>query len=260
MGMQLLHVEVPGFIQSVGEDAAARRGAEVGELQAEPARPLPPVQAPAVPVLATARARDSDQRAQLDRSTRRAPAARSSAYSRTIASSANTDRPSISLCLTSEASTSAGEGLEAVPSHDRSAPIASTASRVNRVANTPRSASSRAARREQAHAPVDRRAHRAVPLGQVARGGGQQGEAALQPLRDSGGREHADLRGGQLDGQRETLQAPADVADVGGVLLGDPNRARPPRTIDEQRARRGATGALEAQPAARHRESAAATS
>ena len=91
---------------------------------------------------------------------------------------------------------------------------------------------------KQAHAPVDRRAHGPVPLGQVACGSGQQGEAAAQSLRDPRRGEDAHLRRRELDGERESLQAPADVGDVGGVLLGhDETGLGGLGAVDEQRAR-----------------------
>ena len=70
---------------------------------------------------------------------------------------------------------------------------------------------------EQAHAPVDRRAHRAVPLGQVAGRGGQQRQALPEALGDARGREQADPRRRELDRERQALEAPADVGDIGGV-------------------------------------------
>ena len=56
-----------------------------------------------------------------------------------VARSEKVERPPISTCLTSEASTSSDSASRPCPSHDRPCPTDSTASSVNRVAKTPRS-------------------------------------------------------------------------------------------------------------------------
>ena len=74
-------------------------------------------------------------------------------------------------------------------------------------------------RRQQADAPIERRAHRAVPVGEIPHGGGEQRQAALEPLRDAGRREHPQLRGREFDGQGKPFEAAADVHDRAGVLF-----------------------------------------
>ncbi len=89
---------------------------------------------------------------------------------------------------------------------------------------------------QEAHAPLDRRLHRAVPFGHVADGRGQQRKRPFEPLRDAGSRQHPHLRGGQLDRQRQALQPAADVGDIGGVVLGEREVGLDrPGAVDEQR-------------------------
>ena len=66
---------------------------------------------------------------------------------------------------------------------------------------------------EQVVAPGDRVAHRLLPGGQVARAAGQQRQPPLQPGEQRRRREDLDARGGQLDGQRQAVQAAADLGD-----------------------------------------------
>ena len=68
--------------------------------------------------------------------------------------------------------------------------------------------------------PVDGTPQRALAFGQVARATGQQ----FQPAGDAGqqtrGWENFDSGGSQFDGQRQTVQTPADLDDGVGVLHG----------------------------------------
>ncbi len=63
-------------------------------------------------------------------------------------------------------------------------------------------------------APVDRRPHRAVPLGQIADGRRQQRQAALEALGDAARGQDPHLRRGELDRQRQPFEPPADVGQV----------------------------------------------
>ncbi len=134
--------EVAGVVEPVGVDEVAHRGAQVRQLESElcdrvrltgPAQPRGDAGDEAAVVVGVRGAHASASPRAFSRPR---------AYSRTIASSEKTARPSISVCFTSEASTSAASPSSPLPSHERPTPTASTASRVNRVAKTPRSSSS----------------------------------------------------------------------------------------------------------------------
>ena len=66
---------------------------------------------------------------------------------------------------------------------------------------------------EQLVAPVDRRAQRALALGQVSGAAGQQRQALRQALEDLAGRERLDARGGELERERQIVEATADLRD-----------------------------------------------
>ncbi len=80
-----------------------------------------------------------------------------------------------------------------------------------------------------------------MPLRQVAHGSRQQRKALRESLRDSTGREHADLRRSELDRQRQALEGAADHREVRGVLRGHVEAGLDGlRPVDEQRDRGGA--------------------
>ena len=73
---------------------------------------------------------------------------------------------------------------------------------------------------EQVDAPLDRGLDRALPLGQVAGRGDEQGKHAVEPGEHRGRGEGADAGGRQLDRERHALERAADAGDVRGVLGG----------------------------------------
>ena len=88
---------------------------------------------------------------------------------------------------------------------------------------------------EQIVAPRDRAPQRLLPVGEIARARLQQAEAALQPRQDRRGRQQLDARRGQLDRQRQPVQAGADLGDRRGVVVGDlESRLDRERPLDEQ--------------------------
>ena len=101
------------------------------------------------------------------------------------------------------------------------------------------SSSDRSASVEQAHAPLDGGPQGALALGQVHRTRSQRVERPRQPAQQRVGLEQPGAGGGQLDGQRQALQAPADLRHRRRVVLGEgevvAHRAGP---VDEQRHRR----------------------
>ena len=180
--MQQAPREVAGFIEPVGEDEMPRRGAEVGQFQAQLADRF----GLAVPPQSRGHRQHEREivvgvRARARRRRRHGLSAASSAYSRTIASSENTDRPRPRSVLTSEASTRAARAsrLSAVPRPART-------DRLDGVECEPGDEHAEVVEQfallvgKQAHAPVDRRAHGPVPLGEVACGGRQQRKAAAR--------------------------------------------------------------------------------
>ena len=91
------------------------------------------------------------------------------------------------------------------------------------------------ARLEQLVAPVDRRAQRVLAGGRVARAGREQVKAVLEPREHRRRVEQLGARGGQLEGEREPVEGPADAGDRAGVGIGQREvgcgrRARGPRT------------------------------
>ncbi len=82
---------------------------------------------------------------------------------------------------------------------------------------------------QQVVAPLDRRPQRALALGRVARAAGQQVEPAAEALEDRRRGEQPRAGGGELDGERQAVEPPADLGDRGiaGVDVAGP--------ADEQR-------------------------
>ena len=70
--------------------------------------------------------------------------------------------------------------------------------------------------------PLERRPQRALALGQVARAAGQQLQPPLQPLQQRRQREQAGAVGGELDREREPVQARADLGHDGLVVVRPP--------------------------------------
>ena len=95
-----------------------------------------------------------------------------------------------------------------------------------------RAKSSWLARIEQVVAPLDRRAQRALALGHIARAAGQERENRVEALEEQLGREELRPGGGELDREREAVEAAADRLDrrVGCELPPDGTR-----TLDEER-------------------------
>ena len=91
-------------------------------------------------------------------------------------------------------------------------------------------------RSEQVVAPVDRRAESLLPRRLVARAAREQLEAALQPGEQRLRREQLRPRGRQLDRQRQTVEADADLRDRRRVRRGDGEVGlHGPSALDEER-------------------------
>ena len=73
---------------------------------------------------------------------------------------------------------------------------------------------------EEAVAPVDRRAQRALALGKIRRAPREQRQALAEPLGRALGPEHAHSRRGELDREREPVERAADPGDRVGVRIG----------------------------------------
>ena len=85
-------------------------------------------------------------------------------------------------------------------------------------------------------APVDRRAQRLVAGGRVASGGAGRAECDVQALGDLGGRQQPAAGRGELDRQRQPVDAPADLRDRGGVAVAEIERGIVrARALGEQR-------------------------
>ena len=74
---------------------------------------------------------------------------------------------------------------------------------------------------EQVVAPVDRRAERLLARGQVAWAAGEEVEALLEPGEQRLRREQLRAGGGELDREREAVEADADLGDRGRVRVRD---------------------------------------
>jgi hypothetical protein len=72
---------------------------------------------------------------------------------------------------------------------------------------------------EQVVGPADGLAKRPVPGGPVDLPG-HQGQPTSQTLEQLPRRQQAEPDGGDLDGQRQAVQGPADLADIDHILLG----------------------------------------
>ena len=68
---------------------------------------------------------------------------------------------------------------------------------------------------EEIDAPLDRRAQRALALGDVARAARQQRQSLLEPREDRGRRQDGRLRRGELDRQRQAVEPAAELRDLG---------------------------------------------
>ena len=107
---------------------------------------------------------------------------------------------------------------------------------------------------EQIVAPIDERAQRLLPRQDVAAAAGEHAEALVEPLAQLARAEHLDARRGELDGERDAVEPPADVGDDRRVLVGQRETvvggARP---LDEERDRRVAAIDIGRRDALRHR-------
>jgi hypothetical protein len=74
---------------------------------------------------------------------------------------------------------------------------------------------------EQLVTPVDGSVQGALPSGQVPRAAREDREASLETVEDRDWREQRDPGGGQLDGQRQTVEPAADLGHHGRVLVGE---------------------------------------
>ena len=93
---------------------------------------------------------------------------------------------------------------------------------------------------EQPVAPFHRRAERAMPRQRGAAAAREQLECVVQPAGDLLRRQHAHARGGQLDRERDAVEATADLGHRVAVRLGERERGqRRVRPLDEQLDRLG---------------------
>ena len=88
---------------------------------------------------------------------------------------------------------------------------------------------------EERVAPVDRGAQRLLPLGRVARAGGEHVERVVEPLEQRFRRQEPQPGGGELERERQAVEAPADGRDGGRVLGRQLERASSLGALDEQR-------------------------
>ena len=84
---------------------------------------------------------------------------------------------------------------------------------------------------EQLMAPLDRGPQRALALRGVPRAAGEQGERVLEALEQALRIQELCAGGGELDGERKPVQAPADRSNAPAGLHLPPDRARP---LDEE--------------------------
>ncbi len=93
-------------------------------------------------------------------------------------------------------------------------------------------------RAEQVVAPVDRRAERLLARGHVPWAAGEEVEALLEPGEQRLRREQLGARGRELDRERESVEADADLGDRGRVRVGDGEVGLDgPGAFDEERDR-----------------------
>ena len=74
--------------------------------------------------------------------------------------------------------------------------------------------------REEGVGPGNRRAHRLLAGGEVTPTAGEQRQPLVEAGKQGGGRQDLDPRGGQFDGERETIEPAADGSDRRGIVLG----------------------------------------
>ena len=113
--------------------------------------------------------------------------------------------------------------MPATTSSSRSPATASAPSSVKPPTKTPRLVKSACSSVvQEVVAPLDRGAQRPVPLGQAGAGLRLQDlEPRAEALEDVARREQLDSRGGELERQREPVQADAQLGDRVGVQLGE---------------------------------------
>src|SRR4051812_11117340 len=88
---------------------------------------------------------------------------------------------------------------------------------------------------EKIVAPVDCAAQSLLSAGQVARAAGQQSQMVIKACVDCGNRQGARARRGELDGQRQAVQAPADVDEQGCVVITQrKSRLNSPCAVDKE--------------------------
>ena len=101
-------------------------------------------------------------------------------------------------------------------------------------------------RLEQVVAPLQRRRQRLLSCRCGVAAAAQQAEAVVEPRRDRSGAQRAEPRGGELERERQAVEAEADACDVFRVLLVEHEaRRRGGRALDEERHRlvaRGSSG------------------
>ena len=84
-------------------------------------------------------------------------------------------------------------------------------------------------------APIHRRSQGLLSLGQVARPAAQQPQPVVQPVPQDLRGEESQVRSGELDGQRQAVEPPADLDHGRGVVVGEREvGAHHARAIDEQ--------------------------
>ena len=89
---------------------------------------------------------------------------------------------------------------------------------------------------EHVVAPGDRAAQRLLPFGKVAGAAGEQSKAVLEPAQHRFGREDPDARRRQLDGQRQPIEAHADLGHRRRVVVRDVEIGlHGARSLDEER-------------------------
>ena len=130
------------------------------------------------------------------------------------------------MIIASSASAGPPSGLQTASKASSEAPPSNTHSRASsaplgRVEHLPR--------------PLQRRAQRALALRQVARAAAQQLQPALEALQQRRQRQQPRAVGGELDRQRQPVQARADLGDDVVVLGRRPVRARRGHARREQR-------------------------
>ena len=112
-----------------------------------------------------------------------------------------------------------------------SATIASAATRSNGPAKIDRHPEHRLLRRrQQVVRPLDGRPQRPMPLDAGPPAAGQEPQTIVEPLHQLRRREAPGARRGQLDRERDAVEAPADLLDVvpAGIRIERPPRLPPP--------------------------------